>query len=303
MKENNGLISSGAAIARRNKRYVVWFYLLNLLFAWLGTAAFSTLAHGVLDHSLYAGKLLHGFDLAVLIELLSRPEFGPMQTSSEPAMLFALLFWLASMFFMPGILLGYASDHRIPRDEFYRACGHNIWRFVRLFVMFLIIAGISGGVLLAIQNALVRAADQTSYETLPFFTQMIGLILIFLVLTVIRIWFDQAQTDVVLADQAAVRKSIAFGFRQTKRNFSRLLGSYVFIALVALAALVAGIVLWNTIVPPASVFGAFLVSQLTLLLLLAMRFWQRACGVASYLQQSMEPIIEREALLSVATSQ
>jgi hypothetical protein len=303
MNENKGLISSGADIARRNKRYVVWFYLLNLLFTWFGVAAFSTLAHGVLDHSLYADKLVHGFDLAVLIELLSRPEFGPMQTSSEPAILFALLFWLASMIFMPGVLLGYSSDHRIPRGEFYRACGRNIWRFVRLFLIFSIIVGIICGILLAIQNAVVKAADQTSYERLPFFTQMIGLTIIFLVLTSIRIWFDLAQTDVVLADQPAVRRSLAYAFRQLKRNFGRLIGSYVLIAFISLGVLVGGIVLWNTIVPPASVFGAFLISQLILLVLLAMRFWQRACAVALYIQQGLEPVIETQTALAVATSQ
>lgn len=295
MSGKTSLVSAGAGVAGRNKRYVVWFYLLNLLFAWFGAAGFSTHAHDILDHSLYSDKLLHGFDLAVLIEMIARPEFGPLSSSTAPATNCAALFLLASMIFMPGVLLGYSSDHRISREEFFRACGHNLWRFVRIFVLCAIIAGIIAGILFGIQGALVKAVDKTANDDrLPFITHMVSMAIIFLVMTVIRIWFDVAQTDVVLRDQGAVRKSVAAGFRLTRRNLWRLLGGYVVIALVALAILVAGIWLWHAIVPPASVLGAFLISQAILLLLLAVRFWQRATAVAFYVRNQTEVELKTE---------
>jgi hypothetical protein len=302
MNENTNMISAGASIAGRNKRYVLWFYLLNLIFAHFGASAFSDQAHKILDHSLNADKLLHGFNLEIFFEMLMRPEFGPEGAATHPAMWFAILFFLASLLFMPGVLLGYASDHRLPRDEFYRACGRNVWRFVRLFLFFIVIAGIVAGILLRVMNALVNAADKTSNERLPFFTQLIGALIIFLVLTAIRIWFDLAQIDVVLHDQHAVRKSIASGFRRTRRNSGRLLGSYVVIAIVALAVLAAGILLWHAVVPPSSVLGAFIVGQATLLLLLAARFWQRATAVAFYEQELAAPTVEEASLVSVFTA-
>jgi hypothetical protein len=292
MNENMNLVSAGAAIARRNKRYVIWFYLLNLAFAHFGASAFSNAAHGILDHSFYADKLLHGFNLGVFMEMLARPEFGALPSATHPAVMFAVVFFLASLVFMPGVLLGYASDHRLPRDEFFRACGRNVWRFVRLFLFFTIIAGIIAGVLFAALNALAMAADKTSNERLPFFTQLIGTLLILLVLTLIRIWFDLAQTEVVLRDQPAVRKAIGAGFRKTRRNLGRMLGSYVLIAIVALAVLVAGIWLWHAIVPPSSVLGAFIVGQAIMLLLLATRFWQRAVAVAFYVREMTESVVE-----------
>jgi hypothetical protein len=292
MNENVNLVFASAAIARRNKRYIVWFYLLNLAFAHFGASAFSDAAHNILDHSLYADKLLHGFNLGVFTELLTRPEFGAMPSATHPAIMFAVVFFLASLVFMPGVLLGYASDHRLPRDEFFRACGRNVWRFVRLFLFFAIIAGIVAGVLFGGLNALVTAADKTSNERLPFFTQLVGTVIILLLLTIIRIWFDLAQTEVVLRDQPAVRKAIAAGFRRTRRNLGRLVGSYVVIAIVALAILVAGILLWYAIVPPGSVLGAFIVGQAMMLLLLAMRFWQRATAVAFYVREMNQPVVE-----------
>ena len=289
MSESTNLVSAGAGIAGRNKRYVVWFYLMNLAFAHFGATAFNDQAHGILDHSLYADKLLHGFSAAVFLELLARPEFGSLPAVTHPAMMFAVVFFLASVLFMPGVLLGYACDHRLARDEFYRACGRNVWRFVRLSLCFTIIAGVIAGILFGALNALVAAVDKTSPERLPFFTHFVGTVIIVLVLMVIRIWFDLAQTEVVLRDQHAVRKSIASGFRKTQRNLGRLVGSYVVIAVVALAVLATGILLWHAIVPPSSVLGALIVGEATLLLLLAARFWQRATAVAFYI---VEPVVE-----------
>jgi hypothetical protein len=292
MNGKTSLVSAGAAIVRRNKRYIVWFYLLNLTLAHFGASAFSDAAHGILDDSLYADKLLHGFNLGVFTEMLARPEFGTLSSATHPAMMFAVVFFLASLLFMPGVLLGYASDHPLPRDEFYRACGRNVWRFVRLFLFFSVIAGMVAGILFGGLNALVSAADKTSNERLPFFTQLFGTVIILLVLTVIRMWSDVAQTDAVLRDQPAVRKSIVAGFRKTRRNFGRLLGGYLVIAIVAVAVLMAGILLWYAIVPPSSVLGAFIIGQAMMLLLLAMRFWQRATAVAFYVREIAEPVVE-----------
>ena len=296
MDRQENLISTGASVVRRNKRYVVWFYLLNLLFAWLGAAAFTSNARGILDHSLYADELLRGFDRAVLSELIARPEFGPAQSSTRPAMLFAFLFFLTSLVFMPGVLLGYSSDHPISREEFFRACGQNLWRFVRLFVIYAVIAGIISGILFSAEGALVKAVDRTANDDrLPFLAQMLSLAIIFLVLTVVRIWFDLAQTDVVASDQNAVRKSLGWAFQTTRRNLGRLLGTYVVVAIFGLVILAAGIVIWYEIVPPSSVLGAFIVSQAILLLLLGMRFWQRASAVAFYVKLAAEPEMEVQA--------
>ncbi len=292
MNDNKSLVSAGAGISKRNLRYIIWFYLLNLLFAWLGASGLGTRAHSIMDHSLYSDKLLHGFDAAVLVEMINRPEFGPAQSSTVPAVFFGILFLCVSLTFMPGVLLGYSSDHRISRDEFFRTCGRNLWRFVRLFLMAAVLAGIVVGLLSAGMGALAKAADKTNYERLPFFTNVAGWIIILLVLTKIRIWFDLAQTDVVLRDQPAVRKSVMAGLRIMRKSRIRLLGTYLAIFIVALAVLMIGIVLWHLIVPPSSIVGAFLVSQLMLLLFLATRFWQRAAAVAFYVKQMAEPVVE-----------
>src|SRR4029077_3848962 len=93
--------------------------------------------------------------------------------------------------------------------------------------------------------------------------RLAGLLVIFLVMAAVRIWFDLAQVDIVLTDQRDVRRSIAAAFRHTWRNLGRLLGSYVVTTIVAAIVLVVGLWAWVKFVPPASIVGAFFLSQLT----------------------------------------
>lgn len=302
MNEKGNLISSGARIAGRNKRYVVWFFVLNLTLALLGASGFLTHVRAILDNTLYADKLLHGFDLAVLIEMLSRPEMGSPNSSTVPAVFCAFLFFLATLLFMPGVLRGYASEERLPRDEFFRICGRNLWRFARLVLFFLLVAGPTVGILYWIQGALVKQADKSSNEKLPFYAQCAGFVIIFLIITAIRIWFDLAQVHVVLRDEGRVRKSVVVGFRNTRGNLGRLLGSYVLISIAALIVLAVGIWVWHVAVPSSSVLGAFVIGQVILLLWLVARFWQRATAVAFYRQKMTESTKEAERVSKAASA-
>jgi hypothetical protein len=286
MTEQRGLLSSGLARVMRNKRYIVWFWLLNLTLAEFGTAAFRRGAHAVLDHSIGGDLLVHGFDLGTWIGLLMRPEFGQFKAMSMPAYYFAFVFFLATALFLPGVFLGYSSNYRLRRDSFFRACGENLWRFIRLMFIAGIVMGIFTGVLVAANSAIAKKAEESTNELLPFTLQMIGLAIIFLIMTTLRIWFDLAETDVVLSDQRAVRKSIWAALKHTLSSLPRLLGTYVVITIVAAIILCGGLWIWMKAVAPESIIGAFLVAQLTLLLLLIPRFWQRGVAV-SYWQQKM----------------
>jgi len=303
MREHQSLLSGGLSRVRHNKRYIFWFYVLNVALAWFGAGAFNNQVHQILDHSLHADRLVNGFDLGVLYEMFGRPEFGPTLASAAPAMHFAFFFLLLTALFLPGVLQGYASTYRLPREDFFRTCGRNLWRFLRLMIVAAVVMAAVAAALLGIRSALLKAAEESTNELLPFYVSMATLLVIFLVMTALRIWFDLAQTDVVLSDQPVVRRSIATGFRHTWRSLGRLLGSYVVSTIVAAIVLAAGLWAWIKLVPPASVLGAAVVSQLTLLLLLIPRFWQRGVAVTYYLQNMVEPIgVQSFTPVSVASA-
>ena len=288
--KKRNLLGSGWGMVTRNKRYIFWFWLLSLLLGGFGTSPFRESAHTVLDHSVYSDRLVHGFDVGVFSEFLARPESGPGNSMVTPALSLAFLFFLATAVFLPGVFQGYASTYRFPRDDFFRACGRNLWRFVRLTIIAGLVMGILAGILFGINAAMVKKAGESTNELLPFTLQMIGLLVIFLVMTTLRIWFDLAEADIVLNDQRAVRKSIATAFRHTFRGFFRLLSSYVITAIVAAVVLVGGIWCWIHFVPAEGIVRAFLLSQLILFLLLIPRFWQRGVAVSYWQQRMLVPV-------------
>jgi hypothetical protein len=258
--------------------------------AGLGAAAFSNQAHDFLDHSLLSDRLLHGFDLGVLLEMLYQPDFGTIHAAQVAGLHFALLFFVLTALFLPGVLQGYAATYRLPREDFFRACGHNLWRFIRLVIIAGIVMGAVAAGLFALHGVLERQAMESTNELLLPEVRFAGLVVIFLVMAALRIAFDLAEADAVLSDQRAVRKSIVFGFRHMWRNLGRLLGSYVVITIVALMILAGGLWAWLRLVPATSVHGALFVSQVTLFLLLIPRFWQRGVVVSYHLQNMVEPI-------------
>lgn len=286
------LLGSGLNMVASNKRYILWFWLLNLVLAIAGTSAFRESSHTILDHSLYGERLTEGLHLGALIDLFIRPDFGPMITVTTPAVWLACLFFLATALFMPGVFAGYASNYRLPRDDFFRACGRNLWRFIRLMIIAGIVMGIIAGLLFSANGAIATKAEESILEVLPFTLRMIGLFIIFLIMTTLRIWFDLAEADIVLNDQGAVRKSIAAGLRHTFRSFSRLLGGYVLATVVAAIILVAGLFCWIHFVPSTSVTRASLLVQLIMLLLLVPRFWQRGIAVSYWQQHMLVPVVE-----------
>src|ERR1700692_1857514 len=184
MTEHQGLLSGGWDRVASNKRYIVWFYLLNLALAWLGAAAFNNQAHDFLDHSLLSGRLLHGFDIGVVGEMFLKPEFGQTHASRASGLHFALLFFVATALFLPGVLQGYASTYRLPREDFFRACGRNLWRFIRLMIVAGIVMGAVAGALFGIQGVLLKQAAESTNELLSVYVRLASLTVIFLVMTV-----------------------------------------------------------------------------------------------------------------------
>lgn len=298
---DKGLLRSGLSRVMHNKRYIFWFWLLNLTLAEFGTAAFRRSAHPILDHTLYAERLVKGFDAGVFGELLFKPEFGTLASMTFPALYFGFLFFLATALFMPGIFAGYASTYRLQREEFFRACGRNLWRFIRIMIIAGIVMGIVAGLLFAANNAIVDKAGQSTNEKLPFELQMTGIAIIFLIMTTLRIWFDLAEVETVLNDERAVRRSIATAFRHTFRSLARLLSSYVLVTIVAAIFLIGGLWIWMRFVSPDRVGRAFLVAQVTLFLLLVPRFWQRGIAVSYWQLRMLAPVFAEQPIEPVAT--
>jgi hypothetical protein len=287
MSEETGLLQSGRSVVQRNARYVIWFWLLNLALAWFGTLSYRGQIAPILENSLHADQLVHGFNPTAYIELLAMPQSGSMGAWTTPSYFLAGLLAVVTLLLVPGVLRQYTSEYRVSRDEFFRTCGRNLWRYVRLVLLYALIALPLMGILFGIRSALQDAAEKALNEMLPFWVGTAMLVVIFVAATTARIWFDLAEVDVVVRDQNAVRKSVGAGFRYMRRHWGRLVGAYVGISILALIVLTGGIWVWHVLVPPSSVVGAFVIGQIMMLLWLGARFWQRAVAAVFYMREML----------------
>ena len=77
-----------------------------------------------------------------------------------------------------------------------------------------------------------------------------------------------------------------------------MLASYVVTTIAAAIILLAGILVWQYWVQPVQLVSAFLVSHLTLSLLLIPRFWQRGVAVSYWQQKMLAPLVQTVPMIS-----
>jgi hypothetical protein len=249
----------------------------------------------VLDRSLYSDRLLHGFDLGAWLDLINEP--GTDMGSQVPtSVLLSIAFVLFQVFLTGGILSEFLAGARLARSRFYSACGENFWKLIRLAIFFVIVGGIVAAIVLGIRTGIGNAMENSPHEHRKFAVQLVIVIAEGLILLWVRMWFDLAQAHSVATGERAVRRSIGRAWSVARAG--SLYGSYVALAVLMLLVIGVGVFFWWTVVPAPAVFLSFLVLQLIMFCLLALRWWQRAAAAAWYdFHAPPQPILTPEPLV------
>ncbi len=284
-----GILAEGCRRLWRRQRVLWWAYFVSLVLAWFASRGAGTMFGAVLDRSLAAQKLFHGFDLAVMAELANQRSvsFGvPMQGS----FLATAVFFVFMVFLTGGILADFGSEKKLTTADFFQACGAFFWRLVRLLIFLGIVLApvvfLYGG-LSAVAARLSRdSADElTGFRLLVAIWAVVGLLLM-----VIRLWFDMAQVHFVAEGERAVRRSVWRSLKLTLKNLPVLFSLYFGISLLAWAGWFVLAWLWLRTGTPEGVAYTFLLGQLAVLLSLGTRLWQRACEVVWYERNRPVPV-------------
>jgi hypothetical protein len=275
-----GILSEGASRVWRYQRVLWWLFAINLVLAVCGTVpAYLSIAQ-VADHSLDSLRLVDTFDLPAFYELAANPEVNLRSRTSSPV-LFSLIFFALVLFLTGGILEAYRAQHKLSTREFFEGCGRYFWRFVRLLGWMLVAMVPIAIIAVASARWGGRLSDDAPDPKLGFWVMAGGGVLVFLLLSVVRLWADMAQVYAVAEREPAMLRALARGARITFGNLASLLWIYLRIALLGWLALALAFVLW-TRVPGRDVTLSFLLFELTLLWWTGCRLWQRASETAWY---------------------
>ncbi len=286
MESRRGAIGEGARIVWRRQRVLWWAFAVNLLLALMGTIPTAAELGNILNHSLASGALVDGFDVPTFAELAMSPA-RPLHIAS--AALFPLVFLAFMLFIEGGVLAVYRADRKFTTAEFFEACGRFFWRFFRLLILFLVVL-----VPIIVFNRVTtswsdRLAVDSPQPLLGIWVQAVTTLMALLLLMAVRLWFDMAQTRIVVEDERAVRKALWAALKLTLRRFPGLFGMYSEISLLAWAGLVASFWVWAKWVRPEWTGVTFLLTQGFLLFWLVTRFWQRASEIVWYLRNGASP--------------
>jgi hypothetical protein len=157
---------AGAAIVWRHHRVLWLVYFANLLLALVGARGAVARTGEILNHSLTAERLVHGFNLGTYGELALHPSLP--FSASRPMMLFsAILFALFMLFATGGVLAEYYEDRRLTPGNFFQACGEHFWRFLRLMIWFAF-ALIPVGILIRLAGGPLPESSSAIHFPLPW---------------------------------------------------------------------------------------------------------------------------------------
>jgi hypothetical protein len=272
--ENKSLFVNGARLVRRHLRIVAWIFVVNLILAWFGSSPARNSFSRILDHSLTSQRMVDGFDLGALIELIREPSV-PIRSFAAASFHFSIIFLLYMIFINGGVLTVYREDRKLTKAEFFEMSGAYFWRIVRL----VLISGVPFAILGALFSSLSGWSDTLTNDAANartgFWVLVGGGILLWIAFLFVRAWFDLAQCMTVAQNDRGMFRNAWRSLVLSVRNGGALLMTYLGIHILGIAAAVAFCVAF-VYIPHARFRLSFVVLQIVVLIDIIVRLWQKA---------------------------
>jgi hypothetical protein len=281
-----GFLSDGFSRVWRHQRILWWLFAVNLVLGHFSVFGLVARWSGVLDHSLAAGQLYHGFDLGRYIEMSMQPGVG-FGSAAPGIAAFAIVFFIFLLFVTGGILEAYRSPYKISTADFFQASGAYFWRFVRLLIVFVIVLIPVAIAANAINDWSGSLSSNAAPERLGFWVDVAGAVVIWFIAMGLRLWFDVAQVHAVAVNERAMRRALRRAFGMTFGNFGALFPLYLVPTLAALVGMGVILLIWSKL-PTAATGLSFVVLEVWMLVWLGTRLWQRA-GETAWYQRTQIP--------------
>lgn len=250
---------------------IIWWTLgVSLLLAWMGSLPARAAFGDMLDHTKAGERLISGFDLGMLIELLNAPEI-PFNTLLVASIAPLVVFFVYLLFLAGGTYASLQSEQKRSSAEFFWACGAYFWRMVRLTLISLVPFALLAGVYAAFLQW-STGLEESPNERVSYYVLWGGMVVLGLLMLFVRVWFDLTQARAVALDE---RGMVRAALRTLRLVSFRLYGHYLAVALLRLMFTGVAIWVWVGIAPTAAI-RSFLLFESIVLIHIITRLWQRA---------------------------
>jgi hypothetical protein len=297
------ILIHGLGLTLRRLPALLWTYVFNLGLAIIFSLGLHHSLSILLNNSLASQRLIGAFDLGTASEAVMHLHEGPSGGSAFSAAHIGIFVYLALYFLIiPGTLFCYQTSYPARLGTLLQQGLLYFWRFIRITILTLIVCGLILGGLSALQNLWSDFVDNRVVGFNSFLLRLTGLILIFLVASVLRLYFDLVEVYTVQLGQhlrhngkpdRRVRRTLGPAFRTLRHNFGRAWGTFLLLSILgAVAVFLTARTAMHTLAQPR-VWPQFLLAQIGLFLLLLTRFWQRGAETSLSLQY---PILDPHPL-------
>jgi hypothetical protein len=300
-------ILRGLYLTLRHPRPLLWTYALSAATAWLASATLRAEFADVTSTTLAAQPLVSGFDLGALFEAARRFSAGPHGGFAVPARTGIPVYLLAFFLLVPGTLHTYLASTSFRLGSLLRQGLQSFWSFVRIALLTLLIAGPILGLLSAAQSAVSTYTDDHITGEPAFLLNLLGLFVIFLVASLLRLFFDLVEIHTIDLAQTLrpnrkpdrrVRTTLGPAWRTFRTQLPTTALSFIFLALLGgLAAFLCSLSSLRHLAQPR-VWPTALLAQLGVFLLIFTRFWQRAAETVHF--RNVNPLLRRSRIYAPA---
>ena len=297
MLQRRNIFVHGLFITLRRFPAFLWTYLFNVAIAVLFSLGLRHQLADVTAHSLAATGIIRGFDIPAAIDAYSR--ISPDHISQGTAATYAGIpvFFILYFILVPGTLFCYQTDAPARLSTLIHQGLLHFWRFVRITILTLLVAGIILSPLHYLQSKWETHVDNNVVGRSAILYDLAGLIIIFLVASVIRLYFDlvevytvqlglhhyRTRSGVSKSDRR-VRRVLRPAWRTLRDNFGRAWGTFLALTLLGALAVFLTARISLHMLGQHHILHLFLFAQLGLFLMLFTRFWQRAAETSLSLQ-------------------
>jgi hypothetical protein len=296
MSRHRSIFLHGLFLTIRRLPAVLWTYLISLGLALLFSLRLHAQLGEVLNHSLYTQRLVGGFDLGGLTEAIGRIYKGPapLAGNSSGVPLYVLIFFILT----PGVLFCYLTSAPARLSTLFQQGLLHFWRFVRITILALITFGIILGPLYVLAGKWADHVDRHAVGRHAFFVGLIGYILLFLVATILRLYFDLVEVYTVQLGlhqrnngkpDRRVRRTLRPAWRTLRAHFSQAWPIFLFLTLIGAAAVILTARISMHMLAQPRMWPSFLLAQCGLFILLFTRFWQRGAETSLALEHPVYP--------------
>jgi hypothetical protein len=293
MSERRNIFIHGLSLTLRRFPALLWTYVFNLGLALIFSIGFHNKFASILDHSLVSQRLIGGFDLGTALDALFHISDASGESATAGSYFGIPLYLLLYFFLVPGALFCYQTNAPARLSTLLHQGLIHFWRFVRITILMLLVAGVILGLLSFLQNKWAEHVDGHSVGRNAFLATFAGYVIVFLVASVLRLYFDLVEVYTVQLGQhlrrngkpdRRVRRTLGPAWRTLRANFAEAWPIFLFLALLGAAAVVLTARISMHMLAQPRVWPTFLLAQFGLFVLLLTRFWQRGVETSLALQ-------------------